>query len=260
MKTDSTMKLIRYLSFVFMMSVCFTFISCGDDDDLIDDTNEEYTEGGDWDDDDEDSEYGIDGRTDDGDAVTAGDAIDLGLSVKWSSRNLDAPSIELTGGLYGWADPTGKKVSTDLDLYPTPIPPENICGTKYDLAHVRWGGVWRLPSVEEARELVRECDWKWATYKDRDGMLVTGPNGNTIFLPAVGFTNERSSWMVVDDDVDPTIQVDGYYWTGTLYGTEGTDAARACFLYFDKWGEVKWGKRTNYNFRSTGHSIRPVRD
>ncbi len=235
---------------LFFKAMLIMLVSCGGGDD-----GEPMKE------EDTDYENPIEGGfTEEGDIVTEGDAIDLGLSVKWASRNVDAPSPEKSGGLYGWGDPTGKKVSTDLDLYPKPIPPENICGTKYDIARAKWGGQWRLPSVQEVRELVKECSWKWATYKGRDGMLVTGKNGNSIFLPAVGFVNERSSWNTFDDDLNPTIQVYGYYWTGTLYGTEGTDLARACFLFFDKWGDVSFSKRTNYNFRSTGHSVRAVCD
>lgn len=232
-----------FLTMLLLSTISIALASCGGEEDGP--GQENYFEGG---------------ITDEGDVVTEGDAIDLGLSVKWASRNVDAPSPEKTGGLYGWGDPTGKKVTTDLEQYPTPIPPEDICGTKYDIARAKWGGKWRLPSVQEMRELVQKCTWKWATYNGRDGMLVTGPNGNSIFLPAAGFVNERSSWNTFDDDLNPSIQVDGYYWTGTLYGTEGTDASRACFLFFNKWDEISFSKRTNYNFRSTGQSVRAVYD
>lgn len=232
-----------FLTMLLLSTISIALASCGGEENGP--GQENYFEGG---------------ITDEGDVVTEGDAIDLGLSVKWASRNVDAPSPEKTGGLYGWGDPTGKKVTTDLEQYPTPIPPEDICGTEYDIARAKWGGKWRLPSVQEMRELVQKCTWKWVTYNGRDGMLVTGPNGNSIFLPAVGFVNERSSWNTFDDDLNPSIQVDGYYWTGTLYGTEGTDVSRACFLFFNKWDEISFSKRTNYNFRSTGQSVRAVYD
>ena len=232
-----------FLTMLLLSTISIALASCGGEEDGP--GQENYFEGG---------------ITDEGDVVTEGDAIDLGLSVKWASRNVDAPSPEKTGGLYGWGDPTGKKVTTDLEQYPTPIPPEDICGTEYDIARAKWGGKWRLPSVQEMRELVQKCTWKWVTYNGRDGMLVTGPNGNSIFLPAVGFVNERSSWNTFDDDLNPSIQVDGYYWTGTLYGTEGTDVSRACFLFFNKWDEISFSKRTNYNYRSTGQSVRAVYD
>ena len=50
-----------------------------------------------------------------------------------------------------------------------------------DVAHVKWGGSWRMPTIDEQRELLNECSWEWT---ELDGYTVTGPNGNSIFLPA----------------------------------------------------------------------------
>lgn len=56
------------------------------------------------------------------------------------------------------------KTSADNSEYPSENPPENISGTEYDIAHVQWGGTWRMPTREEQKELVEQCEWEKDTY------------------------------------------------------------------------------------------------
>lgn len=145
--------------------------------------------------------------------------VDLGLSVKWASFNVGASKPEEYGGLYGWGDATGTKTSTDNADYPSANPPEYISGTEYDIAHMKWGGTWRLPTKEEQDELVEKCQWKKGSYHGVKGYTVTGPNGNTIFLPGVGGRIEEKTYY----------QVDGAdYWSGTL----GSNTDTAYYLYY----------------------------
>ena len=30
-----------------------------------------------------------------------------------------------------------------------------------DVAHVKWGGKWRMPTAEEWEELMEDCTWEW---------------------------------------------------------------------------------------------------
>lgn len=145
--------------------------------------------------------------------------VDLGLSVRWASFNVGAAKPEQYGGLYGWGDATGTKTSTNNAEYPLPDPPRNISGTKYDIARRKWGGAWRLPTKAEQEELVKKCDWKKDTDHGVKGYTVTGPNGNKIFLPAVGGRIKNKTYY----------QVDGAdYWSGTL----GEDHETAYYLYY----------------------------
>lgn len=147
------------------------------------------------------------------------DAIDLGLSVKWASFNIGASKPEEYGGLYGWADGTGTKTSAEYDDYPTANPPADICGTEYDIAHTKWGGKWRLPSLEEQQELVNRCKLVKSSYHNVRGYTVTGSNGNQIFLPGVGGRIEDKTYY----------QVDGAdYWSGTL----SSNKKQAYYLYY----------------------------
>ena len=50
----------------------------------------------------------------------------------------------------------------------------------------QWGGDWRFPGIAEYQELMSACQWEWATVVNSQGYMVTGPNGNKLFLPAAG--------------------------------------------------------------------------
>lgn len=55
-----------------------------------------------------------------------------------------------------------------------------------DAAHVNWGGDWRMPTRAEQDQLCTKCTWTWDSTKK--GYTVKGPNGNSIFLPAILYT------------------------------------------------------------------------
>lgn len=145
--------------------------------------------------------------------------VDLGLSVKWATCNLGAQDIDDPGHFYAWGETSHKgsyEWSTYIhgtgknDLYTytyqsgdsvTTLQPED------DAAYVLLGGKWRMPSIEEFEELRTKCTWKWAQIKNTMGYYITGPNGNSIFLPAGGFQDETHQ-------VNKNLY--GYYWSSTL--------------------------------------------
>ena len=123
------------------------------------------------------------------------DAVDLGLSVKWASWNVGASKIADYGGLYGAGDPTGLLTSMsyrDYNYYN--VPNSSICGTEYDLAHIKWQGNWRMPTINELKELKEECSWSYnINIEGIIGCVATGPNGNSIFIPYAGARNGTSN-------------------------------------------------------------------
>ncbi|MBE6294861.1 MAG: hypothetical protein E7090_09325 [Bacteroidales bacterium] len=133
-----------------------------------------------------------------------GEAVDLGLSVKWASYNVGASKPEEFGGYYAWGETEVKEVydeTTYVGVWSnSTLAPEN------DVAHVKWGGEWRMPTRDEAEELLVKCDWKSTKVNGVDGDLITGPNGNTIFLPEC---NQRTG-----DYID---KFGTRYWTSTRY-------------------------------------------
>lgn len=149
--------------------------------------------------------------------------VDLGLSVKWAGWNVGASSPEEYGGYYAWGETEEKDVyyaSTYKYYYDTNGDEEgdtyanignNISGTQYDVARQKWGNNWRMPTCDEFNELIINCTWIWASYKGTHGYMVTGPNGNSIFLPLAGFRHDTSLYSG---------GAYGAYWSGTLYEDE----------------------------------------
>ena len=182
------------------------------------------------------------------DEITPGQMVDLGLSVKWAGWNVGASRPEEYGGYYAWGELHEKSDYSDeayqyydQENWEYIFIGNNISGTQYDVARVKWGGSWRMPTLAECEELVNKCTWTRTTYNGVEGQKVTGPNGNSIFLPAAGGrygtgVSGRGSY--------------GRCWSGTLY--EGSSSL-ACCLYFD-YGHVLW----DYDSRYYGHSVRPV--
>lgn len=69
-----------------------------------------------------------------------------------------------------------------------------------------------LPSKEAWIELYRQCNWQW-DYNHK-GYVLTGPNGNTLFLPAKGYKFKTI------DDVGHYKDVGryGHFWSSSPFG------------------------------------------
>jgi len=117
--------------------------------------------------------------------------VDMGLSVMWANRNLGATEILERGNCYAFAEVAPKEVY-DWSIYrycdnaflltQHDLGVDCICGTEYDAAHVTLGNGWRLPTLEESRELVENT---MQELQEKDGvkyLLLTGKNGGTISI------------------------------------------------------------------------------
>jgi len=110
------------------------------------------------------------------------DLVDLGLSTKWARYNVGASKETELGGLFGFGDMTG---------YNTGINPEDYAGgdiyrTASDIANKVYDGKVTMPTINEFEELFRCCKVEWLEVDGVAGYKFTGPNGNSIFLPAAG--------------------------------------------------------------------------
>ena len=160
--------------------------------------------------------------------------VDLGLSVKWATCNIGANSPEDYGEYYAWGETSTKSIYTTNKCETWNKKIDDIKGTNLDVAHVNWGGDWRMPTEKEFEELLEKCNWEWTG----SGYKVTGPNGNSIYLPAAG-------WRVGD-----TLYDGGTYWSSTP-NSESTQGAY--YLYF---GSDDRGVDRSY--RGYGRTVRPV--
>lgn len=178
--------------------------------------------------------------------------VDLGLpsGIKWAACNVGATAPEEYGCYYSWGE-TEEKTNYDWSTYKH-CGGSNSTMTKYcnksnfgtvddktvldlddDVAHVEWGGDWRMPTKEEQDELRDNCTWEWTTLNDVAGYRVTGPNGNSIFLPAAGYR--------VGKDIGEKGK-NGYYWSSSLFPTLCYNAYALRFYN----GTNAWGSRLRY--------------
>ena len=187
-----------------------------------------------------------------------GEAVDLGLSVKWASWNVGASAPEGYGAYFAWGETEidwdydwanykwCNGSSTTLTKYNTKgangtVDNKTTLDLADDAARANWGGSWRMPTDAEWTELRSSCTWTWTIQNGVNGRLVTASNGNSIFLPAAGDRNYTNL-----NDVGSY----GHYWSSSL-GKAGPYGA--WIVYFDS------SRVYGYSYaRYFGFSVRPV--
>ena len=135
--------------------------------------------------------------------------VDLGLpsGLKWATCNVGASKPEDFGNYYAWGETSTKTEYMEDNSKTYGKSMLDIAGnSNYDAARANWGGTWRMPTKSEMQELINKCNWEWTTHNGVKGYKVTGPNGNSIFLPAAGIRLGSS----VDDAGSF-----GSYWSST---------------------------------------------
>ena len=188
-------------------------------------------------------------------------AVDLGLSVKWATCNVGATTPEEYGYYFAWGE-VEPKTTYDWSTYKYCVDgydnltkycskssygnngftdTKTVLDPKDDVATANWGGEWRMPTRAELDELLKNCTWTWTTQNGVNGYKVTGPNGNSIFLPAAGVMGEGSLLSAGSS---------GHFWSSSLY-TENPYNAYHVGFYSDF---VGWYNYSRYH----GRSVRPV--
>lgn len=189
-------------------------------------------------------------------------AVDLGLpsGLKWADCNLGAEKPEDYGDYYAWGETEpkenyswstykfGTSSSGPFSKYNTKssygtVDNKTVLEPEDDVAHVKLGGKWRMPTDAEWTELRTKCTWTWVgNGSGIRGRLVKGTNGNCIFLPAAG---SRSSTGLSNAGFL------GYYWSSSL---DTDDPDFAWYVRFDSAGSAYGTSRHRY----FGRSVRPV--
>ena len=170
--------------------------------------------------------------------------VDLGLSVSWAACNVGADSPEEYGDYFAWGEITPKDEYTEENAIGIDNDIISITGSeKYDAARAIWGAPWQLPTKVQVEELLEKGEWEWTEMNGCRGCKVTGPNGNSIFLPAAG--EIQGSSLLEEGSC-------GSYWTGERW-SHMLDYGEHLFIngdanYFDNIGMPRF----------YGASVRPV--
>ena len=183
--------------------------------------------------------------------------VDLGLpsGTLWATCNVGASSPEEYGDYFAWGETKPKSIYDDDTYFDSD---DGVTLKKYngdgnellpedDAATANWGSDWQMPSVSQVYELLNSSytTTTWTTQNGVNGLLVTGKNGNSIFLPAAGYYNYVN---IYDKGTY------GGYWTLNYYSDPGWQWNAYC-LGFGEDISTKPGLMS----RTRGLPVRPVR-
>ena len=158
--------------------------------------------------------------------------VDLGLpsGLLWATCNVGATSPEQAGLYFAFGETTGftaEQVESGERVFDEKSYKAKdmsiIFSLKQDTANHYMGGKWRIPTEDEWRELLDNCDTAWTD--DYGGTRVAGMvftskvNGNSVFFPAAGYCDISSINLVGSE---------GNYWSASWYSF-----SLARYLYFN---------------------------
>lgn len=142
--------------------------------------------------------------------------VDMGLPSgnKWATMNIGATDTLDAGLHFSFGATISKEELVENGEYGMSFASamsgdvlDNIAGTDNDVAHVRWGGKWRMPTKEDYEELFMHCSYYYKVINEKGGYLVKAKNGNRLFLPNTGH--------FLGNEFSPGGVHNGYYWTAT---------------------------------------------
>ncbi len=195
------------------------------------------------------------------------DWVDLGLpsGTKWATCNVGANKPEDYGNYYAWGETTTKTTYDNdkcryMDYYNYESNLTKYCSNSRfgyngftdnlttlqssdDAATVNWGSAWCMPTREEFEELKNNCTVTRTTQNGINGCLFTGPNGNSIFLPAAGSR--------YDSDLGGA-GYSGKYWSSSLSTNHNSEAISFYFYSDSDYCHV------DIYSRGCGFTVRPV--
>lgn len=190
--------------------------------------------------------------------------VDLGLSVKWATCNIGATQPWERGEFFSWGETENKRIN-NWDTYKYSegahaltkycsnpdyawhglVDSVSVLDPEDDVAHIKWGGTWRIPTKEQIHELLENCDWTWTTLNEVNGYRVTGKKpgytDRSIFLPVTG---EYNDGKVFD------YRLHGYYWSRNC-GTVTSETAYTLEVYTK-------GSSAEIQSRYKSLAVRPV--
>ena len=151
------------------------------------------------------------------------DLVDLGLSTKWAKCNIGANSDTELGALVGFGDLTGYNTSINPEDYAS----GDVYKSAQDIANKVTDGKATIPTIAEYEELFRCCKVEWIEKEGVAGYKFTGPNGNSIFMPAAGSRTQGTT---------TSVGTEGRYLSGSV---NATDPQFAMSYLFNQGGNAR---------------------
>ena len=189
----------------------------------------------------------------------------------WAETNIGADQPWESGYYFWWGDTIGYKreqgewVASDGSSAGSSFDDENTLASgkatenlkngggntasgvfdpERDVAQVKWGGTWRMPTPQEMKDLCDKCDWNWTMVHGVIGYIVRGRGdyaSNSIFLPCAGYRYEASLYSAGSF---------GTYRSSGLYSGYNY----TCGLYFHSRDHGTYDEGS----RNGGEPVRPV--
>ena len=190
--------------------------------------------------------------------------IDLGLPshTLWADVNLGATTDDGYGDYYQFGE-TEPQLTTPFDdsTYSLHQCITDSLGTiahsQYDAASVNLGGVWSIPTRAEILELARYCTTTADTLNGTWGVRLTGPNGNSIFIPRAYYASGSSfptynsgapAYIMSANAYMGSLSSSNYVWQNAYYSS----------IYAPQWNFSN-GWYTDYTYNAYyGYPIRAV--
>ena len=197
---------------------------------------------------------------------------DLGLSVIWADKNVGADKTEDVGGYYAWGvtdeyaapftykwfNEDGSKAKKYVSQKSTSESGTadglTVLKAEDDVASVKLGGVWRMPTKEEIDELKELDCLEDYELNGKKGLLFVGNGDNGLFIPYGGYKDKSDT---------PVSTNYAYLWSSSLV-TASSSAPEyidygAYTLQNIVEGHVGWKTTDIAALRSSARNVRGVR-
>ena len=198
-------------------------------------------------------------------------AVDLGLTsgALWADRNIGAEyDISGKGDFFAWGElaTKGEFQQANYQYYVDGAYVSlgnDIAGTEYDAATRLWGlyrpsgEMWKMPSKANVQELIDECSLTVKNAGDsvkvtsgsfitpNPGLVVTGPNGNSIFFPGAGCSFLSSIKCCM-------------FWTSTAGNSDRAGILYQSYSSSALYAKLLYNVTNSLTYRYMGTTIRPL--
>ena len=173
----------------------------------------------------------------------AGEPVDLGLGVFWSSTNLGAKTPYENGAYFAWSETYPKQVYSETQYKWRGNSEDYPSSVQQDAASVLLGNGWRMPTHNEWNELLANCDLE---KKDSYILVTSRINGNSIVLPKAS--------CLKDESLFPDTRNFAYYWAKDAYYWKGAAGFGSYWPYYLV--GTQQGPRIEYSYQIYGYSYK----